>query len=119
MDTNQDKIDSYKPALGDGKDVVTQLENIQLLDTNDETLKYKLTENPDGFDYDATYHCTGPGWTNCGNAQDRALINEAKMLFPNSTADQEAYKAGKGSAFGSSVVNAGKGLAEIASVVAH
>ncbi|WP_413520385.1 hypothetical protein [Psychrobacter glacincola] len=114
MDANQDKIDSYKPALGDGRDNATQAQNEQLIEKNDETLKDKLTENPDGFDYDATYRCTGPGWTNCGNAQDRALINEAKRLFPKSTADQEAYKAGKGSAFGSSVVNAGKGLAEIA-----
>ncbi|WLP95286.1 putative adhesin [Psychrobacter sp. M13] len=48
------------------------------------------------------------------NAEMRALNNEAKRLFPNSTADQEAYKAGKESAFGSSVVNAGQGLVEIA-----
>ncbi len=114
MDANQDKIDIYIPALGDGKDSATQLENEQLLGQNDETLKDKLTDNPDSFDYDATYRCTGPGWTNCGNAQDRALINEAKRLFPNSAADQEAYKEGKGSAFGTSVVNAGKGLVEIA-----
>ena len=114
MDANQDEIDSYKPALGNGKDAITQAENKQLLDKNDITLITAVENDPESFDYDATYRCTGPGWTNCGNAQDRALINEAKRLFPNSTADQEAYKAGKRSAFGSSVVNAGKGLAEIA-----
>ena len=114
MDANQDKIDSYKPALGDGRDAITQRENEQLLGQNDETLGDKLAENPDGFDYDATYRCTGPGFTNCGNAQDRALVNEAKRLFPKSNADQEAYKAGKASAFGSSIKSKGEGLVEIA-----
>ena len=51
MDANQDKINSYKPAFGDGRDAVTQLENEQLLGQNDETLGDKLAENPDGFDY--------------------------------------------------------------------
>ena len=51
MDANQDKIDSYKPALGDGKDIATQLENEHLLAKNDETLAYNLADNPDGFDY--------------------------------------------------------------------
>ncbi|WP_227681245.1 beta strand repeat-containing protein [Psychrobacter alimentarius] len=51
IDANQDKIDSYKPALGDGRDSATQLENEQLLGQNDKTLGDELAENTDGFDY--------------------------------------------------------------------
>lgn len=55
IDSNQDKIDSYKPALGDGRDAVTQAENKQLLDTNDKTLITAIDKDPESFDYKTSY----------------------------------------------------------------
>ncbi len=62
IDANQDKIDSYKHALGNGKDAATQLENEQLLGQNDETLAYNLADNPDGFDYRQLHPEKGEYW---------------------------------------------------------
>lgn len=103
MDANQDKINSYKPAFGDGRDAVTQLENEQLLGQNDETLGDKLAENPDGFDYktstiqDVKYALTyfSPG---------------ARQAYEKIDASQEqAFLKGQKKAvdeFGQSIINA-------------
>ena len=55
MDANQDKIDSYKPALGNGKDAITQAENKELLNKNDITLITAVENNPESFDYKTSY----------------------------------------------------------------
>ena len=112
MDANQDEIDKYKPALGNGKDAVTQTENKQLLNKNDTTLITAVEKAPESFDYDTD------NWTYNGNkaastnAEMRALASQAKAIFPNSTADQAAFIKGKGDSVGSSIVKTGKSLAE-------
>lgn len=55
MDAKQDKINSYKPALGDGRDAATQRENEQLLGQNDEKLITALDKDPESFDYATSY----------------------------------------------------------------
>ncbi|MFK3991496.1 hypothetical protein ACI2JM_14420 [Psychrobacter sp. NPDC064578] len=55
MDANQDEIDKYKPALGNGKDAITQAENKELLNKNDITLITALDKDPESFDYKTSY----------------------------------------------------------------
>lgn len=55
MDANQDEIDKYKPALGDGKDAITQAENKELLNKNDITLITAVEKAPESFDYKTSY----------------------------------------------------------------
>lgn len=55
MDANQDKINSYKPDLGDGRDADTQIENEQLIGQNDEKLIIALDKDPESFDYATSY----------------------------------------------------------------
>lgn len=103
MDANQDEIDSYKPALGNGKDAITQAENKQLLDKNDITLITAVENDPESFDYAVS-------WKQEFQYLGRFVDNDtAKAYMAIDKSQEQAHFKGSQAAlkeFGENIVNA-------------
>ncbi|WP_201511865.1 EndoU domain-containing protein [Psychrobacter alimentarius] len=103
MDANQDKINSYKPDLGDGRDADTQIENEQLIGQNDEKLIIALDKDPESFDYATSYK---QDFQYLGRFVDN---DTAKAYMAIDKSQEQAYFKGSQAAFnefGRSIVDA-------------
>ncbi|MDH2274502.1 cysteine peptidase family C39 domain-containing protein [Moraxella porci] len=122
---NQEDINTHRQAITptaqtlqslstDEQLVITQ-DNQALLNANEVQRAWEV-ESGDEMWSDTTYRCTGPNFTNCGDATDRSLQNKAKTLYPNNKQAQQEYVAGRMVGFGNSIVTV---ATDTANMVVH